>query len=317
MKYTNIFKMPYPVTIMARTSSITNSFVNGIIPCITPTEEEIEAILAVLGMDAENMHCVYCGGKHTEWDHFRPLIIGKKPTGYISEINNLVPACGKCNQSKGNRFWKEWMLSDAKLSPKSRNVPNLNLLICRLEEFERTTKPIKMDFESIVGDELWKAHWDNCARLHSIMRESQLLSNEIRNLVRQSVYNVPDTQLDISTGKNSYVEETRSPEKKVDRKVSEIVRNDFKALLEANQLPMHKILELQDLDYCKRTFGVGYAILKKVKSDIDINYQRKDKLGRSRYYTEQVTIFDEEYLLTSQWYERHKSRLMLFLEIHS
>jgi endonuclease I len=47
-------------------------------------------------------------------------VLKKKPTGYISEIHNLVPACGKCNQSKGNKEWRQWMLSDATLSPKTK-----------------------------------------------------------------------------------------------------------------------------------------------------------------------------------------------------
>ena len=40
-----IFRMPTPVKITGRTSSITNAFVNGIIPVIEPTEEEIESAL--------------------------------------------------------------------------------------------------------------------------------------------------------------------------------------------------------------------------------------------------------------------------------
>ena len=48
MKYTDVFKMPKATTIMARTSSITNSFVNGIIPCIAPAEEEIKRVLNIL-----------------------------------------------------------------------------------------------------------------------------------------------------------------------------------------------------------------------------------------------------------------------------
>jgi len=38
------------------------------------------------------LQCSYCGTPATEWDHLRPLVMNKKPTGYISEIHNLVPA---------------------------------------------------------------------------------------------------------------------------------------------------------------------------------------------------------------------------------
>lgn len=136
MGYLEVFKMPNPVTIIGRTSSITNAFVNGIIPCILPSEEEIKNVLGVLGMDKDTIRCAYCGDRYTEWDHFRPLVKDKRSTGYISEIHNLVPACGKCNQSKGNKDWKEWILSNSNLSPKTRGIQDLELIVRRLEEFE-------------------------------------------------------------------------------------------------------------------------------------------------------------------------------------
>lgn len=101
-----IFKMPTPVKITGRTSSITNAFVNGIIPVIEPTDQEIIDALHTLGMTPTHIVCAYCGDTYSEWDHFHPLIKDKQPTGYISEIHNLVPACSKCNQSKGNKHWK-------------------------------------------------------------------------------------------------------------------------------------------------------------------------------------------------------------------
>ena len=97
--------MPTPVKIMGRTSSITNSFVNSIIPVIEPTEQQIKRALRILEIDPQSVVCAYCGDRSTEWDHLNPLVSNKQPTGYISEIANLVPACGKCNQSKGNKPW--------------------------------------------------------------------------------------------------------------------------------------------------------------------------------------------------------------------
>ncbi|MDG1250094.1 MAG: HNH endonuclease [Gammaproteobacteria bacterium] len=67
----------------------------------------------------------FCGSTASEWDHLRPLVLDKKPTGYVSEIHNLVPACGKCNQSKGNKPWVSWIISTAKLSPRTRGVKDL------------------------------------------------------------------------------------------------------------------------------------------------------------------------------------------------
>ena len=185
----SIFRMPTPVKIVGRTSSITNAFFNGIIPTIELSEEEIDNALDTLGMTRQTICCVYCGDTYTEWDHFHPLIVGKAPTGYISEIHNLVPACGKCNQSKGNKEWREWMLSDARLSPKSRGIADIDERIEKLEEYEQKYKPVVMDFESIVGKELWEKHWRNHEQLLENMRMCQETSDEVKKKITDAVQN--------------------------------------------------------------------------------------------------------------------------------
>src|SRR5262245_24638640 len=99
-------QLPTPMNITGRSSSITNAFISAIIPVVEPTQaEEIEA-LRLLGMSLDDIRCAFCGDKSTEWDHLRAIICDQKPTGYITEIANLVPACGKCNQSKGKTQWR-------------------------------------------------------------------------------------------------------------------------------------------------------------------------------------------------------------------
>lgn len=183
MKKLKLFKMPKPVKITGRTSTITNSFVNSIGPVVTPTQDQVFEALSLLGMTEESYQCAYCGDKVSEWDHLRPLVSKKRATGYISEIHNLVPACGSCNQSKGSRYWKDWILSDAASSPKTRRIADLEDRIRKLESYEAWKPPTKLDFESIVGSETWKQHWDNCERLHALMKESQVLAETINRLI--------------------------------------------------------------------------------------------------------------------------------------
>src|SRR5271163_2963446 len=114
------FRMPTMRNVTSRKTSITNAFVSAIIPVVRPTEEEIEEVLAIFGMTAETVSCVYCGDKCNAWDHLRPLVVGRRPTGYISEIANLVPACSPCNSSKTNQHWRDWLVGDAPQSPTSR-----------------------------------------------------------------------------------------------------------------------------------------------------------------------------------------------------
>src|SRR5205085_7069127 len=95
--------------ITGRTTSIRNVFVAAIVPVIRPSAAEIKDVLETLGLDPGDLRCSYCGDRASEWDHLRPLVEKGKPTGYPSSIRNLVPSCGKCNQSKGSSDWKKWM----------------------------------------------------------------------------------------------------------------------------------------------------------------------------------------------------------------
>lgn len=179
------FAMPKAVRITGRSSSITNSFVNGIIPVIPPTEQQIDQALRILGMD-DAVVCAYCGDTATEWDHLRPLVRGQKPTGYISEIHNLVPACGKCNQSKGNKEWESWMRGTARLSPATRGIPDLEQRIERLARFEAWEAPTTVDFAAIAGEDLWQQHWNNHRAILDLMRESERTVNLIRERIAES-----------------------------------------------------------------------------------------------------------------------------------
>ena len=184
--------MPTVIKITGRTSSITNAFGNGIIPSVQPTQEQIKKALNILGMTEETICCSYCGNPCTEWDHFHPLIIDKKPTGYISEINNLVPACSKCNQSKGNKNWRVWIESDAKQSPKTRKIPDLQERIKKLENYEEQCKCTKLKFEEIpeIKDE-WVKYWSNHDELLEQMRKYQVLADKIQKDILKYYNSLP------------------------------------------------------------------------------------------------------------------------------
>jgi hypothetical protein len=181
-----MFRMPTPVKITGRTSTITNSFVNSIIPVFAPSVEEVHEVLKMLGMSPEDVRCAYCGERASEWDHLRPIVRGQRPTGFVSEIANLVPACGKCNQSKSGHDWRKWMEGSARLCPKVRGVPDLAERIARLEAFERWREPRRVDFEATAGTELWKQHWQNHASLLERMRQCQVIAEQIRVAVKQA-----------------------------------------------------------------------------------------------------------------------------------
>src|SRR5258708_2164071 len=129
-------QLPAPMNVTGRSSSITNAFINAIIPVVEPTEEEELEALRILQIDPQDIRCAYCGDKSTEWDHLRPIVSAQEPTGYVTEIANLVPSCSKCNQSKGKSHWQTWMEGAARLSPTSRNILDLAARVERLQRYE-------------------------------------------------------------------------------------------------------------------------------------------------------------------------------------
>jgi 5-methylcytosine-specific restriction endonuclease McrA len=183
-------QLPKVSTVSGRSSSITNAFFNAIIPVHVPTpEDELEA-LAVLEMSPEEICCAYCGDSHTERDHLRPIIREKKPTGYITEIANLVPACGKCNQSKGGYHWRDCMLGSAPRSPKTRGVADLDRKVMLLGGMNLGGAPF-IDFDSVVEPQLWKEHKENWQDVLGLLAKSQTLAKEIRKLVEDATRRHP------------------------------------------------------------------------------------------------------------------------------
>lgn len=181
------FQMPSFQTMVSRKSSITNAFVNSVVPVVIPTIDEIDESLAILGIDPADVRCAYCGDKSSEWDHLRPLVVKRRPTGFISEIANLVPSCGKCNQSKGNKPWREWMLSKAKRSPTGRGLHDVIERIQRLSTYEAWKTPTVIDFEAIVGAERWDHYWSLCEAVIGELRQCQEVGDAIRQQIVESL----------------------------------------------------------------------------------------------------------------------------------
>ncbi len=176
------FRMPTRIRITDRISSVTNAFVNSIIPIRNPSTEDILEALQVLGM-TEAVRCVYCSDPYTEWDHLRPLVVNRQPTGFISEIQNLVPACGKCNQSKGNKDWATWMTSSARLSPSTRGIEQIDAKMEKLHAYTAWRTPTKIDFRTNISSELWDRHWKNCDEIVARMQQAEVTAKEINGLL--------------------------------------------------------------------------------------------------------------------------------------
>jgi hypothetical protein len=75
--------------------------------------------------------CVYCGSPDVgRWDHLYPVAEGGDTV-----IGNMVPACPRRDDSKGQRPYRQWMLGDARYSPKTRGVPDLEARLARIDAY--------------------------------------------------------------------------------------------------------------------------------------------------------------------------------------
>lgn len=180
------FMMPRTTSVTAKTSTITNAFVNAIIPQIAPTTSEIEIVLTLLEMKSAP-ECAYCGDPPSEWDHFRPVVRDKRPTGFITEIRNLVPSCGKCNQSKGSSDWERWMKGRAKLSPASRGISDLEDRIVRLRRFEEWGAVSAISLEDLVPEAELNLHWDYLRKTIASMCEAQVHARKLQVAVARAL----------------------------------------------------------------------------------------------------------------------------------
>ena len=166
----------------SRRSTLTGLFFTTLTPYVEPTESEVDEALAVLGMKRGSCVCAYCGDKKSEWDHFRAVVRERKPTGYITEIANLVPACGKCNQSRGNKDWEKWMRGSASQSPASRRIVDIEQRIIRLKAFASWRTPVCIDYAKLTTVDHWNFHTKNLERVLSLLEEAEGHAVDLRSL---------------------------------------------------------------------------------------------------------------------------------------
>ena len=172
-----------PLKITSRSSTVTNAFVQAIIPYIEFTPAEFDEALAVLGQSAEDPRSVYCGDSATDLDHLRPLVRDKRPTGYITEIRNLVPACGPCNQSKSGSDWRTWIVGSALNSPESRGVTDLDQRIEKLDAFVAWARIEPLDFSRILDTASYRQYWQKLEEIHDQMRQAQGLADALQRQI--------------------------------------------------------------------------------------------------------------------------------------
>jgi hypothetical protein len=78
------------------------------------------------------------------------------------------------------------MTCDARLSPKSRGVKDIDARMERSRAYEQWGELTGVNFEAMVGLEKWNQYWAELEKIQEMMRKSQLLADEIKGAILTS-----------------------------------------------------------------------------------------------------------------------------------
>lgn len=158
-----------------RATTVNHAFSSALAPAEPWNEERATDAMRTLGQaDMAALTCVYCDQPAQTWDHLEPMVRNSLPTGFGHTLGNLVPSCRDCNSSKGNKPWRQWIVTWPKMSEDQRAQ-----LTAYAEAFTPPRKGIT-DWESQFPEHMQRLreHWD--AVLHH-MKQADAVIDEMRS----------------------------------------------------------------------------------------------------------------------------------------
>jgi endonuclease I len=158
----------------SRAKSMVNAvFAKAIIPSVAPLKSELDALYSAFELDPNHLTCVYCGKDASEWDHLNAVIVEKELSGYFTEINNLVPSCGHCNQSKGNKSWETWF------DKKFENIDGSDTRKSKLIQFTKTNPAKKVNVTRIKEDTAYQEYEAVKVKINELLDHAATLLTKI------------------------------------------------------------------------------------------------------------------------------------------
>ena len=90
---------------------------------------EVRELLACFGDNPPV--CAFCGqGPITRWDHLIPVTQGGDTV-----LGNMVPACSRCDDSKGDQPFETWALGPTPGSPTSRGIGDVEQRLDKIRAY--------------------------------------------------------------------------------------------------------------------------------------------------------------------------------------
>lgn len=177
------YKMPTKSNLKGRSSTISNAFAISITPYLIPSETAVKQSYEALQI--QEGQCAYCLGDGTGKDHLKPLVRNGMPTGYITSIENLVPCCSACNSSKGAKEFRHWYISEENIRRLKTKGLNDKIIQERYDIISNYENQIAapLDYEAMVGKELWEEYQSRRAALISRLNEEQTFCDELGEII--------------------------------------------------------------------------------------------------------------------------------------
>lgn len=140
-------------------------------------EKKIREGLQLLGQNADDLRCVYCGSEAKTWDHLFNSVQAKRFSGYGNRISNLVPACRNCNERKGAKHWRVFA-TEIGATPDRMS---------KLEAFAAKTSREAFDWGAIEKEfpSQAKEFQEVIDRIDQAITDADALAARIRTLVRK------------------------------------------------------------------------------------------------------------------------------------
>ena len=93
-----------------RSSTISHAFASALSIADEYNIVKIDKAITILEQNPdEDLRCAYCDKPAETWDHIKAVVSKTAFSGFGHQINNLIPSCGTCNSSKGNKDWMTYL----------------------------------------------------------------------------------------------------------------------------------------------------------------------------------------------------------------
>lgn len=137
-------------------------------------QKEMKEVIAFFGF--KRPECVYCGSLEVKrWDHLIPISKGGETV-----LGNMVPACSRCDDSRRDIPYEEWTYGDAKHSPKSRGVRDINQRVKRIKVYVEQCGYVHRNLEERLSKEEINRLSEIRLKLREVRRDIEVLIDDYR-----------------------------------------------------------------------------------------------------------------------------------------